>query len=116
VRTAVSSAAAAAALALFALARFADGVGAVRDSDFATALDARAVGAGAAFAVPAAVRFPPVGDATADNRAEDTVLAFVTLLVGSSEPVPTALFPPVVFAIANFASVLRKQTAENLVL
>jgi hypothetical protein len=118
VRTAVSSAAAAAALALFALARFADGLAAVRDSDFATARDARTVGAGAALAVPAAVRFLPTGDAPDNDFAEDedAVLAFVTLPVGSSEPLPTDLFPPVVFAIANLAFVLRKQTAENLVL
>lgn len=119
-RTAVSFAAAAAALALFALDRLADGLGAVRDSDFATARDARTVGAGAALAVPAAVRFLPTGDALDDDFAEDAVLAFVILPVGSLEPLPTDLFPPVVFAIANLAFVLsfvlRKQTAENLVL
>ncbi|WP_226993840.1 MULTISPECIES: RNA polymerase subunit sigma [Burkholderia] len=115
-RTAVSSAAAAAALALFALIRLAGGLAAARDSDFATARDARAVGAGAAFAVPATVRFLPAGDAPDTDLAEEADLAFVTLPVGSSEPLPTALFPLVVFAIANLASVLRKQTAENLVL
>jgi hypothetical protein len=33
--------------------------------------------------------------------AEETNLASVTFLVGSLEPVPVALFPPVVFAIAS---------------
>ncbi|WP_237657869.1 RNA polymerase subunit sigma [Burkholderia glumae] len=115
-RTAVSSAAAAAALALFALIRSAGGLAAACDSDFATARDARTVGAGAAFAVPATVRFLPAGDAPDTDFAEPADRAFVTLEVGSSEPLPTAVFQPAVFAIANFASVLRKQTAENLVL
>lgn len=109
-RTAVSSAAAAAALALFALDRLADGLGAVRDSDFATARDTRAVGVGTDLAVPTAVRFLPTSDAPEDDFAEDAVLAFVTLLVSSSEPLPTDPFPPVVFAIANLAFVLSLES------
>jgi len=49
--------------------------------------------------------------------AEETDLAPVTLVVGSSEPVPAAFFPPVVFAIAiAFRLLPGKQTAENLLL
>nr|WP_279608565.1 hypothetical protein [Burkholderia anthina] len=35
---------------------------------------------------------------------EEADLAAVTFVVGSVEPLPVAFFPPVVFAIANFAS------------
>ncbi|XJV81340.1 hypothetical protein AB3469_28705 [Burkholderia anthina] len=35
---------------------------------------------------------------------EEADLAAVTFVVGSVEPLPAAFFPPVVFAIANFAS------------
>jgi len=47
--------------------------------------------------------------------AEEADLACVTFLVGSSEPVPVAFFPPVVFAIA-IRPLAWIQTAENLLL
>ncbi|MFT0167776.1 hypothetical protein [Paraburkholderia mimosarum] len=49
------------------------------------------------FRVPGSVRLV---DSVPDERAELATVAFVTLLVGSVEPLPVAFFPPVVFAIA----------------
>jgi hypothetical protein len=49
--------------------------------------------------------------------AEDADLACVTFVVGSSEPLPVAFFPPVVFTIAiAFRLCLENKTAENLLL
>jgi hypothetical protein len=49
--------------------------------------------------------------------AEETDLACVTLLVGCSEPLPVAFFPPVVFTIAiAFRLCLENKPAENLLL
>jgi hypothetical protein len=49
--------------------------------------------------------------------AEEADLTSVTLPVGSTEPMPVAFFPPVVFAIAiAFSPLPGKQTAENLTL
>jgi hypothetical protein len=47
--------------------------------------------------------FPATGVALTTDvfLTEETNLASVTFLVGSSERVPVALFPPVVFAIAS---------------
>lgn len=105
-RTAVSSGAAAAPLALFALARFAAGFAADLETDFVAARDALATGAGAALALPAAVFFMSEGPTPAEDVLveEEADMAVVTFVVGSVEPLPAAFFPPVVFAIAILAS------------
>ncbi|WP_301796719.1 RNA polymerase subunit sigma [Burkholderia oklahomensis] len=101
---AVSSGAAAAPLALFALARFKAGL-AVFASDLTTTRDALAVGAGAALAVPAAALFLAGCAARAEDvfTEEAADLAVATFTV-DSVALPAAFFPPVVFAIAILAS------------
>ncbi|AOJ05202.1 MULTISPECIES: hypothetical protein [Burkholderia] len=100
---AVSSGAAAAPLALFALARFKAGL-AVFASDLTTTRDALAVGAGAALAVPAAALFLTGCAARAEDVfAEAADLAVATFTV-DSVALPAAFFPPIVFAIAILAS------------
>jgi len=92
-RTAASSWAAAASLALLEPDRFVAGCEAFE----AFARD------GAARAAETVEDFPLGGGVTrvADPFfAEEVDLACVTVLVGSSEPVPAAFFPPVVFTIA----------------
>nr|WP_240766420.1 RNA polymerase subunit sigma [Paraburkholderia flava] len=99
-RAAASSCAAAASLALLELGRFAAGCtafaealatgfatlsGAARAADTVEGFFLDATGA----VLSADVFFTEVAD-----------LACVTVLVGSSEPLPVAFFPPVVFAIA----------------
>jgi hypothetical protein len=107
-RITASSWAATASLALLALGRFATGVAA-----FAVLTDA-------ACAAEVVEDFFLTADVTlaADALfAEEADLAPVTLMVGSSEPVPVLFFPPVVFAIAiAFRLLPGKQTAENLLL
>jgi hypothetical protein len=107
-RVTASSWAATASLALLALGRFATGVAA-----FAVLTDA-------AFAAEVVEDFFLTSGVTlaADALfAEEADLAPVTLMVGSSEPVPVPFFPPVVFAIAiAFRLLPGKQTAENLLL
>jgi hypothetical protein len=107
-RVTASSWAATASLALLALGRFVTGVTA-----FAALTDA------ACAAEVVEVFFLTEGVALAADAlfAEEADLARVTFVVGSSEPVPVAFFPPVVFAIAiAFRLLPGKQTAENLLL
>ncbi|MBO3034750.1 RNA polymerase subunit sigma [Burkholderia pseudomallei] len=99
---AVSSGAAAAPLALFALACGEAGFAAFA-SDLTTTRDALAVGAGAAFAVPAAALFLSGCAARAEDVfAEAAERAGATFVV-DSVALPVAFFPPVVFAIAILA-------------
>ncbi|WP_408305790.1 hypothetical protein [Paraburkholderia bryophila] len=114
-RTAASSCATTASLALLTPGRFVTG------GD--TTLAASTCSARAAELVKDF--FPATGATlTVDVfLAEESSLASVTFLVGSFEPVPAALFPPVVFAIASpfacwplLGKPFEKQTAGNLLL
>ncbi|KVE36350.1 hypothetical protein [Burkholderia sp. TSV86] len=103
--TAVSSCPAAAPLRLFALARAEAGLTAAFVPDFTVARDALTTGAGAAFAVPAAVCFLAEGVAPAeDDSTEEAAVLAAWPVRATSAALPAAFFPPVVFAIAKFTS------------
>jgi hypothetical protein len=86
---------------------------------FATGVTAFAAVAGAARAAETVEAFFLAGAAVSADvfPAEDTDLASVTWVVGCSEPLPAAFFPPVVFTIAiAFRLCLENKPAENLLL
>ena len=109
-RGAASSCATSASLSLLTPCRFATDV-----TDFDVTDAARA-----AEEVEAAFRATGVTVSADVSLAEEVELAGLTLLVvfGSSEPLPVAFFPPVVFtiAIAFYRLCLENKTAENLLL
>jgi hypothetical protein len=105
-RVAASSCAAVASLALLELDRFAGS---------AAALAALAGAARAAETVVDRLRVTGIVLSADVFFAETAGLASLTFVVSSSERLPVAIFPPVVFAIA-ICPCPGNQTAENLLL